>query len=821
MPVHTVSPITQLEEHKQQLESFLAALQKQDTQHAGLKKIFYSLPQEMRNLLYHYHWIESGAKKGDHSSELSLNRDFRSLLSIMLPLRHPSGGNIVEQCIRYYQDRILQNAASVEEKNQYIQTMEKECFGKLLTTPSLDHRQLKACFKQLSKEVQSQVQKPPYFTHGVHSSLYETLGAHLTSTGADFSVYAPQAKAVTLILTTADQSLEHPLTRSDEGVWKGSIKGVLEGQTYFYRIEDQSGDVVRKIDPFAIQTQMDASRPGYREAVVTQHTAYPWHDAQWMKNRQDTAAKPLNVYEVHPSSWRTKENRCYTFRDLADESDGLVNYCAQMGYTHVELMGILDHPAELSWGYQPTSFFAPNPRLGTLEDLKYLIDQFHQKGIAVILDWIPGHFATDDFSLSNFDGTPLFEPQDAATANIEGWGVKTFDCEKRFTRNFLISSACYWGKEVHVDALRMDAITSLLNTDPHMRLPLRNHRGGYTNLHALYFLRQLNNTLQEQIPGLMTIAEESSGFPMLTKPTTEKRKNTGEKEDQHRDPANFGKQFRGLGFTRKWAMGYMHDILRFMEEGHHQRSYHHNLLTFTVEAADCDEQVILPFSHDEGAHGKKTMRMKMPGSIEIQCAGLRALFGYQMTRPGGMLTFMGDDFGQSEEWSGRLKRNIEQAQSSVSSVQWEELNPSINIFNYPHQKKLLDFMSARNLFYKEHPALWENDRGFQWINGFDATNNLISYSREDSSGHRLVCIHHFSLNTIRKYFLPFPDKTHDPIWQKMIAIRQIFSSDDKNFGGSGIANDTILINHSATGEVTGITFDLPPQAALVLDPQYR
>ena len=729
-----------------------------------------------------------------------------------------------------------------KSKKEARDALQVKCFDRLVTNNIFNHRQLKAAYRQLSADVKAKVIKPPYFGHGIKHDLYNQFGAKATATGTEFTVYAPNAKSIKVVLLASGEVVneeavskdysgawkdfrgkvvnEVALKSDDSGVWKVDVADVKPGQIYFYKIEGPDGTVKNKPDPFAKQTHCAKSCwHEVHESVVPVSNAYAWGDTEFMKKRakEDQMKQPMIVYELHPSVWKKKDGRPLTYLELGDE---LKKYCLDMHYSHVELMAILDYHREASWGYQVVDFFAPNPKLGSVEDFKRMIDILHQAGIKVILDWVPAHFCWDEFGLGKFDGTPLFESENPELAVHPRWQTNIFDVSKRYVRDFLISSAVYWLKEMHIDALRVDAVSSMMLYDyDRGDCPRINHKNNEKtrmyNLEAFMFLRELNSIKKKEAPGgAMTIAEESIGYPMMTHPVNEKKHNI-----------DYYGNVRGFGFDRRWDMGWMNDTIKFMHNDYPDRrlkydaekkKYEYDKMTHTIKDVSGDAKVVLPYSHDESSHGKKTMRSKMPGGdVWRHFADMRVLHGYQMTRPGAKLTFMGDEFGQSQEWSGRFDKSLlEPGAEGLPSVQWEELDPKINPSNIGYQQNLLEYFKSRNHFYLEHPALWKDDAGFKWINAADKDNVTFSYSRHDNEGHHLICVHNFSPDVINNYTLTLPSDLFDG--KNMNSIKEVFNSDMLDFGGTGRQNYNIEIIRE--GKEVKLKFCLPPLAALVFEP---
>ena len=527
---------------------------------------------------------------------------------------------------------------------------------------------------------------------GRHEQLWTVLGAHVRRydgplgqvVGTSFAVWAPRARAVRVIGDFNDwDGAGHAMRLlGSSGVWELFVPGVGEGAAYKYEIRGADDQVRAKADPLARRTE---SPP--RTASVVTESAYEWGDSEWLEQRArfDAHTGPMSVYEVHLGSWRQGQ----TYRDMAEH---LVNYVVDLGFTHVELLPVMEHPYGPSWGYQVTGYFAPTARLGTPDDFRYLVDRLHQAGVGVILDWVPGHFPKDAFALARFDGLPLYEHPDPRRGDQPDWGTHVFDFGRREVRNFLVANACYWLEEFHADGLRVDAVASMLYLD-YSRSDgqwLPNEYGGREHLEAIGLLQEANATAYKRNPGIVMIAEESTSWPGVTKPTGE----------------------GGLGFGLKWNMGWMNDSLRYLGQQPIHRQYHHNLLTFALMYA-FSENYVLPISHDEVVHGKGSLLNKVPGSRYDQLATLRAYLAYMWSHPGKQLLFMGSEFAQPGEWAdGR-------------SLDWWLLDHAAHYRVHALVKEL-------NALYRRHEALWRLDSsaaGFEWLDADDNGGNTVSYLR--------------------------------------------------------------------------------------------
>lgn len=588
---------------------------------------------------------------------------------------------------------------------------------------------------------------------GRHENLWQALGAHARTfpdplgtpglpnstqvDGYSFAVWVPNARAVRVMGDFNDwDGRTHAMRRlGDSGVWEIFVPGVTSGTTYKYEILTTDGTWLQKADPLENYHELPPLN-----ASVTFDSSYAWSDNDWMERRAATNAHlaPMSIYEVHAGSWK----KGASYRDLARD---LVDYVRREHFTHVEFMPLAQYPFPGSWGYQVTGYYAPDSRGGTPDDFRYLIDALHQAGIGVILDWVPAHFPKDDFALARFDGTPLYEDPDPLRGEHPDWGTYVFNYGRPEIRNFLVANAVYWLKEFHLDGLRVDAVASMLYLD-YSRSAGQwrpNRYGENKNLEAIDFLKEMTATAYKLNPGTVIIAEESTAWPGITAPTT----------------AN------GLGFGLKWNMGWMHDTLSYFQLPPLARASHHDEVTFSMVYA-YSEHYLLPLSHDEVVHGKGSLIARMPGTQAERLAQVRELFAFQWTHPGRKLTFMGNEFAQDTEW------NFEE------SLDWEALAD-------PGHAGVQRFVADLNALYQDTPALWEEDfetRGFEWLTSDDTTHNTLSFVRYDAQRNPLVVVINFSGADWQDYQVPLP--APGP-W------REILTSDDKKYGGSGYHNGAV------------------------------
>ncbi|HEY4619168.1 MAG TPA: 1,4-alpha-glucan branching protein GlgB [Flavobacterium sp.] len=614
------------------------------------------------------------------------------------------------------------------------------------------------------------------FKAGKHYRLYEKLGAHLIELegvkGVYFAVWAPTARSVSVVgdfnfWTQGEHQLE--VRWDSSGIWEGFIPNVEKGATYKYKIQSNNdGIITEKADPFAFYCE----KPPHTASVVWD-LDYKWKDTKWMKSRQDHNGldKPYSVYEVHLGSWKrhAEDNRFLTYLEFAEE---LVNYVKETGFTHVEFMPIMEYPYDPSWGYQLVGYFAPTSRFGKPQDFMVLVDKLHQAGIGVILDWVPSHFPDDAHGLGFFDGSNLFEHPDRKKGYHPDWKSLVFNYGRNEVRSFLISNALFWLQQYHADGLRVDAVASMLYLDYSREEGgwEPNIYGGRENLDTISFLKEFNEAVYSNFDGVQTIAEESTSFPMVSRPTS----------------------VGGLGFGMKWMMGWMHDTLEYFQKETVYRKYHQNDLTFSMTYT-FSENFMLPLSHDEVVYGKKSIAGRMPGDEWQKFANLRLLYGYMFTHPGTKLLFMGCEFGQSSEW------NFEE------SLDW-------HLLQYPFHEGIKKIITDLNGLYKKQPALYEKQfspEGFEWINYSDHQNAVISFIRKgENPKDDVVVVCNFTQIVRDNYRIGLPRKG------KLI---EIFNSDAKIYGGSDIANPGKLTIEASPydGRDYSIELQLPPLSVSV------
>jgi len=612
------------------------------------------------------------------------------------------------------------------------------------------------------------------YLRGGSSHGYRQFGAHpVWEDGirkVRFSVYAPYAQNVALI-GTFNCWQPWQMQRLDCGVWTLTSSEPQEGQMYKYQITTADGQLMDRADPFAFGSEL---RPG-TASVIRFLEGYRWQDEAYMAQREKNYNRPMNIYELHAGSWRVKDKtdseRFYSYDELAQP---LIEYVQKMGYTHIELMPITEYPYDPSWGYQVTGYFAATSRYGTPKDLMYFINKFHENNIGVIIDWVPAHFPKDEQGLYEFDGSQCYEYQDPQKREHPHWGTRVFDFGRPEVQSFLISSAMFWVDKFHVDGLRVDAVASMLYLDYGREswewTP--NVHGGNENLEAVEFLKKLNSAVLGEHADVLMIAEESSAWPLVTKPP----------------------YVGGLGFNFKWNMGWMNDMLSYISLDPIYRAYNHDKLTFSMMYA-FSENYVLPLSHDEVVHGKCSLINKMPGEYSQKFAGMRTLFGYMMAHPGKKLLFMGQEFGQFIEW------NFEK------ELDWQ-------LLSYESHRKLQTFVKDLNHFYLENSAMWEIDDswdGFQWLVHDDNTQNVVIFRRTNDEGDDVIAICNFAPVERDGYRFGIPEQKNYEI---------VLNSDDIRYGGTGIPEKEVILSEKIAmhGKANSIAVDIPPMSVMYLKP---
>lgn len=614
------------------------------------------------------------------------------------------------------------------------------------------------------------------FHEGRNYHSYAFMGAHVVTEkrkkGVRFTTWAPNARNVYVVGDFSEFNIkeEYKMERvTSMGLWSLFISDIKPGVKYKYSIETMQAEHKYKADPYAFTSEL---RPN-TASIISDKNKYKWNDRSWMMKRKrfNMYESPINIYEVHLGSWKTKNGEYLTYRELANE---LPKYVQDMGYTHVEIMPIMEYPLDASWGYQIVGYYSVTSRFGSIDDFKYLIDEFHRAGIGVILDWVPGHFCKDAHGLYMFDGTPTYEYEEEWRANNKGWGTNNFDLGRPEVKSFLISNAVYWIKEFHIDGIRVDAVSNMLylsyGREDHEWLP--NEFGSNGNLEGIQFIKDLNKAVKDESPTVMMIAEESTSWPKVSKPISD----------------------GGLGFDFKWNMGWMHDTLKYIEEDPINRKCHHDKITFSI-MYNYSENFILPISHDEVVHGKKSLLDKMWGDYWNKFAGLRLYAANMIGHPSKKLLFMGSEFGQFIEWR-----------------EYEELEWML-IDKYEMHKKTHDYFKELNKFYKFNKALWEKDHehsGFQWIDADNRDKSTFSFIRRGKNEiDTLVFICNYTPVVQYDFRIGVP---------YLGEYKEVLNTDKIDFGGSGQVNNEILLAEEIpfNNQPYSLMIKVPPMAATIL-----
>lgn len=614
---------------------------------------------------------------------------------------------------------------------------------------------------------------PVYLFHqGTNAHAWELLGAHRQLNGkTNFCTWAPHAAAISVVGDfNGWDAAANPMTRlNEQGLWGATVELTHDYDCYKYQITTANGRTLYKADPFAFHTQT----PPENASKIYRLAGYRWHDAEWMTERaaQDARSLPVNIYELHIGSWRRNaDGNYYSYLQLAEE---LPTYLTEMGYTHVELLPPTEHPYDGSWGYQVTGYYAPSSRYGTPHDFMALVDALHEADIGVIMDWVPAHFPKDEFGLYEYDGACCYEYSDPTKWEHKDWGTRVFDFGRTEVQSFLTSSANFWAHTYHIDGIRVDAVASMLYLDYGRQEGewRPNINGGRENLEAVAFLRKLNSAVLSEHPGFLMIAEESTAWPLVTRPP----------------------EIGGLGFNFKWNMGWMNDTLFYTSLDPYFRSYNHDKLTFSMMYA-FSENFVLPISHDEVVHGKGSLLNKMPGDYNQKFAGLRTFMGYMMTHPGKKLLFMGCEFGQFIEWDYHKQ------------LDWM-------LLDYESHRKTKDYIRALNHYYLAHPALWQvedNWDGFRWLNADDNTRSVITYYRADEKGKKSLVLCNFAASRWEDYRMGVPEAG---------TYRVALCSEEEQYGGAGFDRETLYRSEEQPlGQwAHSITLDVPPLSCMILE----
>jgi len=616
------------------------------------------------------------------------------------------------------------------------------------------------------------------FNEGTHARVYEKLGAHVATVdgtpGVGFAVWAPNADAVSIIgdFNQWDPRATPLRPRQSSGIWEGFVPNLAQGTIYKFSIKPRfSSQRLEKADPFGFAAEL---RPR-TASIVWDLSRYTWQDDAWVAGRSQAQSldAPISVYEVHLGSWkRSPDNGFIGYQDLGRQ---LAEYCQMMGYTHVELLPVSEHPLDASWGYQTVGYYAPTSRFGTPDDFRVFVDVLHQAGVGVLLDWVPAHFPRDGHGLATFDGTALFEHADPRQGEHPDWGTKIFNYGRNEVRSFLISNAVYWVEQFHIDGLRVDAVASMLYLDYSREAGqwVPNQYGGRENLDAISFLQRMNEVVHTECPGVLTIAEESTAWPQVTRPP----------------------YMGGLGFSLKWNMGWMHDTLSYIAQDPVHRRWHHNELTFSLLYA-FHENFVLPLSHDEVVHGKGSMLNKVPGDVWQKFASLRLLYAYMWGHPGKKLLFQGLDFGQGDEWT------------EAHSIDW-------HLLQFPFQSGLQRCVADIQRVYRANPALYEVDfdwKGFEWLESHDNENSVFAFLRRGRNPQdMLVVVSNFTPVLREDYRIGVP--TGGP-WH------EVLNTDSSLYGGGNMGNggQVWASDEPWSGQPHSLSLTLPPLGALYLRP---
>jgi len=618
------------------------------------------------------------------------------------------------------------------------------------------------------------------FNEGTHVRSFSKLGAHLVehagTTGVAFAVWAPNAEAVSVIgdFNHWDWRATPLRSRGASGIWEGFVPGIGQGTLYKYSIKPKfAWQRIEKADPYGFFSELRPSTA----SVVWDLSRYEWHDQAWtggQRSERQSLDAPISIYEVHLGSWKRvpETNGFLTYRDLAYQ---LADYCRQVGYTHIELLPISEHPFDPSWGYQTVGYYAPTSRFGTPDDFKSFVDILHQAGIGVILDWVPAHFPRDPHGLASFDGSALYEHADPRQGEHPDWGTKIFNYGRNEVRSFLLSNALFWIEEYHVDGLRVDAVASMLYLDYSREAGqwVPNKYGGRENLEAISFLQRMNEVVHTECPGVLTVAEESTAWDKVSRPP----------------------YMGGLGFSLKWNMGWMHDTLAYLAQNPIHRRWHHNELTFSLLYA-FHENFVLPLSHDEVVHGKGSILNKVPGDAWQKFANLRLLYAYMFSHPGKKLLFQGLDFGMGDEWS------------EAKSIDW-------HLLQHPLQSGLQRCVTDLHRVYRAEPALYEVDfewPGFEWLESHDNENSVFAYVRKGRNPHdMLVVVCNFTPVVRQQYRVGVPTGGR---W------REVLNTDSALYSGSNVGNggEVWAIDEPWSGRNHSLCLTLPPLGAIFLKP---
>lgn len=774
-----------------------------------IRKKISALPENIQNALFN-EAARLGFRPDAHQSKMAILEDPYQLRKIK-NYSHPAA-HIIDQFAdteRYF----------LNELTRRIDDQKVTLFCELLKDMKINDHIMKQFFRKLPNTAQAKVAQPPYFGRGFNPELYKTLGAHYDSrnTRTTFRVYAPNAREITLNLT-AYHDVEHSLcmVKKENGIWEVDTQYAQPGRSYHFMIVGRDGGTpIKKVDPFAFGNIVHSREPGREdhESVVCEiEKNFNWSDESWMACRKciNLATTPMAIYEIHTPTWKRKINgNALNWRELAYE---LSRYCQEMGYTHVELMALFEHPQPISMGYQITNFFVLNSEMGTIEDFQYFVNFFHEQGLGVIADWVPAHFAIDPFSLALFDGTPLFEDDEPQFRGHPEWGTYEFDFKKQFAKDFLASQLDFMLKYFHFDAVRVDGVQSMLELNfgraPRTRL---NHHGNSVNLNVKSFLRNVNVYVHQKYPGTLMIAEEAMGFPNLTRSVSEK---------------GIHVKKRGVDYDATWHLGFMNNVLHYFSTPPHCRKDWYSMFSRSIKEVDYDEDtrtrgghVILEISHDQNANGNGTLFTKMAGNSDFdKFANGRCLLAFQLLRGGGpILDFMGNEILQPLEWHGILKRDTKSRLDGRKNAtfQWEKLDPSDADYKY-HAGARQSRKDLLHLYHINRGLQDQTDDGFSWIDATDSANGVLGIHRR-GNGQQFACIFNTSDKDLVDYMIPLPDSSYAPELDRLTRIREVYNTDDRTYGGQGRRNAHVGIIRDATDRPTHLQLRLPPYSALVLE----
>jgi 1,4-alpha-glucan branching enzyme len=811
---------------------------------AKLPLPYKELSKELKNLhpvlqvkIHQAIWLASGAPNESGFSKGKLESDPEILLRSFPPLLSAQEGPLLKQlsevlAIEYKLEALKEEVEGLKTAGNHPEAASKQSefdgLAQLRDTQKeaiflanhpdlkITDRQLQSLFNGLPQTVKTRLPQPPYFGRGFNLDLYKTMGAHYDkrSNKTTFRVYAPNAREITLNLT-AWGNVEHAikLTKKENGIWEAQTEHAHPGRSYHFMIVGKAGGApFKKLDPFAFGNLIHRSelRSENHESIVREiDTGFVWTDGSWMANRVhiNPGRTPMSIYEIHSPTWKKKENGdTLNWRELAPQ---LVNYSKEMCYSHVELMALFEHPQPISMGYQITSFFALNSAMGSIEDFQFFINYLHQEKMGVIADWVPAHFANDPFSLCSFDGSPIYENDNPSYAIHPVWKTYEFDTRKQCTRDFLASNLEFLLQTFHFDGIRVDAVQSMLNYN----LDREYTKAGDVNEDAKEFLGNLNTYVHAKYPGILMIAEEAMGFANLIRPVTEVGQIV---------------KTTGVGFDLTWHMGFMNDTLRYFALPPHQRPAAYNIFSRTLKDVDQSDdfrprgKVVLPFSHDESANGHGTIFTKMGGNNNPdKFANGRVALAYQLLRGGGpVLDFMGNEILQTQEWHGRVIQGVNNpVERKKASMQWEELDPSIDIHNHQYHRGARESRKDLLSLYNRSPGLHDQtDAGFAWIEGKDAENGVLSFHRK-GGGQQYACIFNSSDKDLHNYIIQFPNGSYAHELDKLVGIKEVYSTDNLAYGGEG-RNSCPEIIRDGSNRPTGLKLRLPPFTALLLEEQF-